>query len=140
MERINIQPKFLYWALERCGKSEDEINSRFPKISNWLRGDPYPTLKQLEDFATATYTPLGYFFLNEPPEDELPIPDFRTITGQPERPSPNLLDTIQAMQSRQEWMREFLLEEGQEPLSFIKSATLRTKPGPGVGLITNRIG
>ena len=25
-------------------------------------------------------------------------------------------------------MREFLLEEGQEPLSFIKSATLRTKP------------
>jgi Zn-dependent peptidase ImmA (M78 family) len=32
------------------------------------------------------------------------------------------------MQSRREWMREFLLEEGQKPLSFIKSATLRTNP------------
>lgn len=32
------------------------------------------------------------------------------------------------MQSRREWLREFLLEEGQEPLPFIKSATLRTKP------------
>jgi Zn-dependent peptidase ImmA (M78 family) len=85
-------------------------------------------LKQLEKFAAATYTPLGYFFLKEPPEDELPIPDFRTVKGQPEHPSPNLLDTIQTMQSRQEWMREFLLEEGQKPLSFIRSATLKTNP------------
>ena len=128
MERINIQPKLLLWALERCGKSEDAIKNKFPKISDWLLGKPYPTLKQLEKFAAATYTPLGYFFLNEPPEDKLPIPDFRTIKGHPERPSPNLLDTIQAMQSRREWMREFLLEEGQKPLSFIRSITLRMDP------------
>ncbi len=128
MERINIQPKLLLWALERCGKSEDAMKSKFPKISDWLCGKPYPTLKQLEKFASATYTPVGYFFLNEPPEDKLPIPDFRTVKGQPERPSPNLLDTIYTMQSRREWMREFLLEEGQKPLSFIKSATLRTNP------------
>jgi len=128
MERINIQPKLLLWALERCGKSEDAMKSKFPKISDWLCGKPYPTLKQLEKFASATYTPVGYFFLNEPPEDKLPIPDFRTVKGQPERPSPNLLDTIQTMQSRREWMREFMLEEGQKPLSFIKSVTLKTKP------------
>jgi len=128
MERINIQPNLLHWALERCGKSEDAIKNKFPNISDWLCGKPYPTLKQLEKFATATYTPLGYFFLNEPPEDKLPIPDFRTIKGQPERPSPNLLDTIQTMQSRGEWFREFLLEEGQKPLSFIKSVTLKTEP------------
>ena len=116
------------WALERCGKTEDAMKSKFPKILDWLRGEPYPTLKQLEKFAAATYTPLGYFFLKEPPEDKLPIPDFRTVKGQPERPSPNLLDTIQTMQSRREWMREFLLEEGQKPLSFIKSVTLKTEP------------
>ncbi|MCD6394447.1 MAG: hypothetical protein J7M40_13170 [Planctomycetes bacterium] len=109
MERINIQPKFFLWALERSGKTA-------------------LTLKQLEKFAATTYTPLGHFFLNEPPEDKLPIPDFRTVNGQPGRPSPNLLDTIQTMQSRREWMREFLTEEGQEPLSFIKSATLQADP------------
>ncbi len=128
MERIKIQRKFLLWAIERCGKTEEAMQRKFPKIADWLSGEVYPTLKQLESFAAATYTPLGYFFLKEPPEDKLPIPDFRRIKGQPERPSPNLLDTIQAMQSRREWMREFLLEEGQPPLSFIKSATLRTNP------------
>jgi len=128
MERINIQRELFLWALERCGKTEDALKGKFPKIADWLRGEPYPTLKQLEKFAAATYTPLGYFFLKEPPEDKLPIPDFRTVKGQPQRPSPNLLDTIYTMQSRREWMREFLLEEGQTPLSFIKSATLNTNP------------
>jgi len=104
------------------------MKSKFPKIDDWLSGEVYPTVKQLDKFAAATYTPLGYFFLDEPPEDRLPIPDFRTVKGEPERPSPNLLDTIQAMQSRREWMREFLLEEGQRPLAFIRSATLKTEP------------
>jgi Zn-dependent peptidase ImmA (M78 family) len=128
MERINIQRKFFLWALERCGKTEEAMQRKFPKITDWLSGEVYPTLKQLENFADATYTPLGYFFLKEPPEDKLPIPDFRTVKGQPERPSPNLLDTVQTMQSRREWMREFMLEEGQSPLSFIKSVTLETEP------------
>lgn len=128
MGRVTIQPELLLWALDRCGKTEDAMRTKFPKIADWLRGKPFPTFKQLEAFAVATYTPLGYFFLTEPPEDKLPIPDFRTVKGQPQRPSPNLLDTIQTMQSRREWMREFLIEEGQKPLSFIKSATLRTNP------------
>jgi Zn-dependent peptidase ImmA (M78 family) len=128
MDRVKIQRKLLLWALERSGKTQDAMKGKFPKIADWLSGEVYPTLKQLDKFAAATYTPLGYFFLNEPPEDKLPIPDFRTVKGEPERPSPNLLDTIQAMQSRREWMREFLLEEGQKPLSFIRSATLRTEP------------
>lgn len=125
MERICVQPKLLLWALERCGKDEETMMDKFPKIPNWLKGDLYPTLKQLEKFATATYTPFGYFFLDKPPVDKLPIPDFRTVKGQPEHPSPNLLDTVESMQSRQEWMREFLFEEGHEPHQFIKSITLK---------------
>ncbi len=128
MERISIQRELFLWALERSGKTEDSLKTKFPRIAEWISGNLYPTFKQLEGFATATYTPLGYFFLNEPPGDELPIPDFRTVDGKAERPSPNLLDTIQAMQTRREWMREFLLEEGQNPLPFIKSGTLSTKP------------
>jgi len=128
MKRITIQPKFFRWALERCGKTKEDMESKFPKIAGWISRDVCPTLKQLESFAAATNTPLGYFFLNEPPEEKLPIPDFRTVKGEPERPSPNLLDTIQTMQSRCEWMGEFLLEEGQPPLSFIKSATLKANP------------
>ncbi|MFA6175379.1 MAG: ImmA/IrrE family metallo-endopeptidase [Phycisphaerae bacterium] len=105
------------------------MKSKFPKVTDWLSGELDPTLKQLEDFADATYTPLGYFFLDEPPRDKLPIPDFRTVKGKPHRrPSPNLLDTVQAMQSRREWMRGFLLEEGHKPLPFIRQANLNVEP------------
>lgn len=116
------------WALERSGKTEAAMTSKFPKFSDWLSGEVYPTLKQLETFAKATYTPFGYFFLKQPPVDKLPIPDFRMIKGQPKCPSPNLLDTVQTMQSRREWMHEFLLEEGQRPLPFASSDALKTKP------------
>jgi hypothetical protein len=68
-------------------------------------------------------TPLGYFFLEAPPDETLPIPDFRTQGDVPiARPSPNLIDTLQAMRRRQAWMREFLIDEGQDPLGFVGSA------------------
>jgi Zn-dependent peptidase ImmA (M78 family) len=41
---------------------------------------------------------------------------------------PDLLDTIQIMQRRQTWMRDFLVEEAQPRLEFIGSATLNSNP------------
>jgi Zn-dependent peptidase ImmA (M78 family) len=62
-------------------------------------------------------------FLSEPPKERLPIPHFRTVASESLRmPSPELLETVQAMERRQAWMREFLIEEEQEPLSFVRSA------------------
>jgi Zn-dependent peptidase ImmA (M78 family) len=66
--------------------------------------------------------------LDSPPEDRLPIPDFRTNQGQTLRPSPDLLETVQAMQRRQEWMQEFLIEEGQESLAFVGEANMQDSP------------
>ena len=66
-------------------------------------------------------------FLDEPPEEKLPAPDFRTLENRPlRRPSPNLLETIYTMQRRKEWMREYLAGLGAVPLEFIGSATDRT--------------
>jgi hypothetical protein len=91
------------------------------------RGEKQPTFNQLEDLAKKTLTPLGYFFLDEPPEEKLPVPDFRTLENRPlRRASPNLLETIYTMQRRQEWMREYLTGLGAEPREFIGSATDRT--------------
>lgn len=98
----------------------DVLEKRFPRYSQWLSGEVEPTLKQLEKFAAQTFTPLGYFFLPEPPEEHLPIPDFRTVTDREvAHPSPHLLETIYAAQLRQEWMRSFLIEKGEPPLAFI---------------------
>jgi Zn-dependent peptidase ImmA (M78 family) len=83
----------------------------------------------LESLSKATLTPFGYFFLKEPPEERLPFSHFRTLEGEAvTRPSPNLIETVQAMQSRQAWMRDFLIDEGQEPLPFVRSARLEDTP------------
>ncbi len=84
-------------------------------------------MRQLEELARKTHTPLGYFFLALPPVEELPIPFFRTGTGDVLQTfSANLLETVQTMELRQAWMRDDLIKQGQEPLWFVKSAQLST--------------
>ncbi len=117
----------LRWARERAGLGVDDLTSRFPKLAQWESGELSPTMKQLEAFAHATYTSFGLLLLPEPPQEQLPIPDFRTIAGRTiRRPSPNLLDTIYICQDRQDWYLEFAHEEGRTRLPFVGSLTLQT--------------
>lgn len=128
-DRVHINPEFFRWAQERARISPEALGEKFPRYPEWLSGDVNPTIKQLEKFAEQTYAPLGYFFLPEPPDEKLPIPDFRTIANNKvARPSPHLIDTIHAVQLRQEWMRGFLIERGEPALPFIGSRTLRDAP------------
>jgi Zn-dependent peptidase ImmA (M78 family) len=123
MSRVAINEDVLLWAIDRSGLTPDSLQSKFPKIWQWVDGQSQPTRRQLESLAKATLTPLGFFFLPEPPEVRLPIPHFRTLSDKiPSRPSPNLIDTIHLMERRQDWMREFLIEEGQDPLAIAWSA------------------
>jgi Zn-dependent peptidase ImmA (M78 family) len=129
MTRVAINPRLIRWACERSGQEESALVERFPKLPQWERGEVQPTFKQLEEFAKATLTPFGAFFLAEPPAETLPVPDFRTMRGQrPRSPSAALLETIYQMQRRQEWMRDYLIEEGAEPLSFVGTVTLASSP------------
>lgn len=127
--RIPVNPDLLRWARERAGLDMLELQSRFPKLPEWESREVMPTLKQLEEYARATHAPIGYFFLPSPPDEPLPIPDFRTVAGRPiARPSPDLLDTIYACQERQSWYREFAQVTGQPVLPFIGSVSTRHSP------------
>lgn len=129
MQRVPVKPEMLRWARERAGLSVEELEKAFPRLREWDAGDALPTLKQLQQYAKRTWTPFGYFFLPEPPDMTLPIPDFRTVGDQrPKMPSPNLLETVHTLQRRQDWMREFLLQENTEPLAFVGSVTLQDRP------------
>jgi Zn-dependent peptidase ImmA (M78 family) len=140
-DRVHINPKLFRWAQQRARLSEDVLGERFPKYPQWVSGEVEPTIKQLEKFAEQTYAPLGYFFLPEPPDEKLPIPDFRTVTDRKvARPSPHLLDTIHAVQLRQEWMRAFLLEQGEPALAFVGSRTLQDSPEAVAGEIRRTLG
>ncbi|MEW6086840.1 MAG: ImmA/IrrE family metallo-endopeptidase [bacterium] len=123
MNRVTVKPEMLDWACKRSGKSLKNIYDKFPKFELWSSGKANPTLKQLERFAKATYTPIGFLFLQEPPVEKVPIPDFRTVGNKKYgHPSPNLLDTIYICQQRQEWYRDFMRISGEKPLQFVNSA------------------
>lgn len=113
------------WAIERSGRNPDEL-AKFP-IAAWIAGDALPTMRQLEDFAKATYTPIGFFFLDEPPQEVVPIQDFRTFSDAAvRRASPNLLDTIYACEQRQDWFHDFAEAHGSDPVELVASLTLDT--------------
>jgi Zn-dependent peptidase ImmA (M78 family) len=129
MTRVKVNPELLAWARERAGLETADLEHRFPKINAWEAEEVHPTIKQLEDFARAVHVPFGYLFLPAPPDEPLPIPDFRTVDGRSvRRPSPELLDMVYACQERQGWYKEFSLTNRQPEADFVGSARLQDRP------------
>ncbi|MCY4543051.1 MAG: hypothetical protein OXB95_11790 [Rhodobacteraceae bacterium] len=95
----------------------------------------------MQAFARAVHIPFGYLFLTEPPDETVPIPDFRTLDSQSaRRPSPNLLDTIYDCQERQDWYREFARSSGALRLDFVGSISLEDSPETVALLIRTSLG
>jgi Zn-dependent peptidase ImmA (M78 family) len=125
IDRVSVAPAMLVWARKRSGRQASDFAKRFPKLVQWESGELAPTMRQLEDFARATHTPVGFFFLPEPPVEEVPLPDFRTF-GDEEvfTPSPDLLDTVYACELRQDWYRAFAEDRGYEEVELVGSLTV----------------
>ena len=111
------------------GVAQEDLTKRFKRLADWESGQIQPTLKQAEAFARAVHVPFGYLFLSEPPDEPLPIADFRTVAdARKARASPDLIDTLYSMQRRQAWLREHFVENEMEPLAFAASAHLSDDP------------
>lgn len=124
---VEVRGELIRWARERARSDVDELSKRFPKIHEWETGEESPTLRQLEKFARATHTPVGFLFLSEPPEEAIPLPDFRTIgAAEMRRASPDLLDTIYICEQRQEWYRDYRRTNREDPLDFVGSMVAET--------------
>ncbi len=74
----NINGEILKWAITRAGNELDDFFMSNPNVKEWIDGEKFPTIRQLENFAQKVYVPFGYMFLQEPPKEEIPIPFFRT--------------------------------------------------------------
>ncbi|MFN3842096.1 MAG: ImmA/IrrE family metallo-endopeptidase [Rehaibacterium terrae] len=134
-------PAVLRWAASRARLDELAIERRFRKWPLWVSGEAQPTLRQLESFARLTHTPIGYFFLAEPPELRLPVPDFRTLRDETlAEPSSELLDTLYLCQQRQEWYGEYARIHGLPRLAFVGSVTVRDAPEAVAAAIRTTLG
>lgn len=118
--RVSVSPEVLLWALDRA-PDPTAVATAFPGIDRWVSGQAEPTVKQLHDFATRTGTAYGYFFLPTPPALELPIEDFRE-GFEAERyrsPSVNLLAVLHQSLRRQDWYRDYAIENGFAAVAIV---------------------
>lgn len=133
MTTANINVKMLTWARERSGFSMPEFAKKCgvseERLQEWEEGKRSMTFKQAMDFAVKAHVPFGYLFLLQPPVDELPIPDLRTIDSKGAgRPSAALVEVIKLMHLRQEWYRDHMMQQLAEPNPIIGRFGARSDP------------
>ena len=124
MTEALISPEVLRWARKRAQLDPEKlakmINVKLAKLLLWEKGEARPTFNQAQHIAQVLHIPFGYLFISRPPEEMLPIPDLRTIGDHPVgRLSTDLRDLLLDVLRKQDWYKDYLLEQGAEPLSFI---------------------
>lgn len=118
---IKVKPEILNWALSQTseGQLDEELMDH---VEAWINGTKSPTFRQIEKFSKKTNIPLGYFFLDTPPDEPVDLLEYRTVDSlQLSNPSRDLIDTIYEMENVQEWMKAYRQDSGFDPLPFVGS-------------------
>ena len=116
---VSIAPEILNWIIQKV--QFQKVNSSVYELLNkWLSGEKEPTFNQVEDMSKKTNIPFGYFFLDKPPVEECKVVEYRTVDSiSLQEPSRNLIDVLDMMSEAQEWMVDYLKDNGYEPLEFV---------------------
>ena len=127
MNKHSIKPNIIKWAVERSGYSRKVLEGKFNKLPEWERKGAKLTQNQLIRLSRAVHVPYFTFFSDKPPKETLPISDFRTFKSKRvTRLSPNLYDVVGATLIRQDWYREYAIEEELPRVEFVGTADLKS--------------
>lgn len=117
----NVSPDVLTWVFQKAQNNPLPLKS-IPLLQAWIDGTKVPTFSQIEDVSNETRIPLGYFFLNTPPEEKIPLLKFRTVKSEQYKdPSRNLIDTIHDMERIIDWTKNSMIESNSEPNEVVGS-------------------
>jgi Zn-dependent peptidase ImmA (M78 family) len=141
---ITLQPDVLRWVRERAGLSQSDLATGLriqpERVAKWERSGEI-SFAMAERLAGKVRAPFGYLYLDQPPNEQLQITDYRTIGSEQIRGvSPDLLDTLDEAEQRQKWYREYLESIGAEPLAFVDSITTKDDPKDAASKIRNFVG
>lgn len=135
MSRAMINPSLLRWARERVGFSPAQVAQKMGVkeviFFEWEKEDgrSRPTFKQAQNLANLLRIPFGYLFLSAPPQTVSPIADFRTLPlARRGRFSPDLEDTLNDARLKQDWLREWRIQEGSNELPFVGRFNMSASP------------
>ena len=122
--KAQIEPTALRQAMDRAQVDEavlaKYIGTSHNVINSWLEGAKKPSFRQARMVANRTRIPFGFLFLENLPKDDLPIPDFRVVSGSDdERISLDLREVIQSTLRKQSWLSGYLESEEAGESDFI---------------------
>lgn len=117
--RVDIADSVLDWIMSKV-RPESLPKAVWKDLMQWSNKEKTPTFNQIEKVSKATGIPLGYFFLQTPPQENLSLVDYRTVDSvELTNPSRELLDTIHDMELVQDWMHNELITNGFSELAFV---------------------
>lgn len=133
MSKALTNAAMLQWAMQRAGLPLELVAKRLnvsaDRLTSWLEGVDRPTSKQAQNLASILYVPFGYLFLDQPPVEELAIPDLRTVGNDPTRRLDiNFRDLLNDVLFKQDWFREYLEESADRTLPFVGSFPASADP------------
>ncbi|ADZ91069.1 ImmA/IrrE family metallo-endopeptidase [Marinomonas mediterranea] len=144
MSKALINPANIIWARVRAGMSvsqlADALGVKEEKVIAWENGENAPSMAQARNIADKTLISFGLLFAKQPPADDLPIPDLRTIDGRElQKPSASLIAIIRKVLERQEWYKEYRKDNLKLENSFITQFTMDSDTSSVVADMRNRL-
>lgn len=116
---VDIADSVLDWIMSKV-RPESLPEAVWKNLMQWSNKEKTPTFNQVEAASKATGIPLGYFFLQTPPQENLSLVDYRTVDSvELTNPSRELLDTMHDMELVQDWMHNELITSGFPELAFV---------------------
>lgn len=135
MSQAFVTRKILRWARKRLNVSEAVVAKRLgtspDKVRSWETdgSEAYPSIRQAQGIAGILNIPLGYLYLSNPPSLTAPLPDLRTVSGEPIKdPSPEFLDHLYDILRKQSWYREHQESREADPVPFVGRFNTRHSP------------
>ena len=126
---VIVKPIIIQWAIQSAGKDVRGLSDKFDKIDKWTSEESELTVSELNKLSKELRIPFGYFFLGEPPDEDIQLLKYRTVDNEEQaKPSRELIDTIKYMEKRQSFMRDALIEDGFLPHEFVGSAAIKDNP------------
>lgn len=130
-----IHPELLAWARNRAKVSLEDASKAVSvepeTLAKWEAGKEgeAPTVSQLRNLAAKYHFPLAIFYLPKPPEDFLPLRDFRRLPNADSRTiSPSLALHIRSAHERRELALELSSDLHENATPFPLKASLRDNP------------
>src|SRR5437879_3129468 len=108
-DQAYINGSVLEWARKRSGLTREgvaaKIHATARQVSDWESEAASPPFHTAQQLAKILKIPFGFLFLPEPPKDDLPLPDLRTL-DRAYKPAPDFLTLLGDVLVKQDWYRE----------------------------------